>query len=90
MLTSDRPPSALGSPMKIFLSAVSRQFKPCRDALASDLRAVGTEVVVQEDFQQAGLSLLEKLEACIASSDRVIALGGDAYGWEPGDVVGAE
>jgi hypothetical protein len=24
--------------MKIFLSAVSSQFKPCRDALASDLR----------------------------------------------------
>jgi hypothetical protein len=33
--------------MKIFLSAVSGQFKACRDQLASDLRAVGAEVVVQ-------------------------------------------
>jgi hypothetical protein len=69
--------------MKIFLSAVSGQFKECRDALASDLRAVGAEVVVQEDFQQQGHTLLEKLERYIASCDRVIALIGDAYGWEP-------
>lgn len=69
--------------MRIFLSAVSGQFKDCRDALASDLRAVGAEVVVQEDFQQQGRTLLEKLEGYIASCDRVIALIGDAYGWEP-------
>ena len=69
--------------MKIFLSAVSGQFKECRDALASDLRAVGAEVVVQEDFQQQGRTLLEKLQRYIASCDRVIALIGDAYGWEP-------
>ena len=31
--------------------------------LASDLRAAGAEVVVQEDFQQHGRTLLEKLEA---------------------------
>ena len=69
--------------MKIFLSAVSSQFKACRNALRSDLSAVGAEVVVQEDFQQHGGSLLEKLERYIASCDRVIALIGDAYGWEP-------
>src|SRR5262249_20056852 len=69
--------------MKIFLSAVSGQFKACRDALASDLRAVGAEVAVQEDFQQHGGTLLEKLEKYIAGCDRVIALVGDAYGWEP-------
>lgn len=69
--------------MKIFLSAVTRQFKQCRDELASDLRAVGAEVVVQEEFQQYGGSLLVKLESYIASCDRVIALIGDAYGWEP-------
>jgi hypothetical protein len=40
--------------MRVFLSAVSGQFKECRDALAGDLRAVGAEVVVQEDFQQLG------------------------------------
>ena len=69
--------------MKIFLSAVSGQFKACRDALRSDLSAVGAEVVVQEDFQQHGASLLEKLERYIASCDRIIALVGDAYGYEP-------
>ena len=69
--------------MKIFLSAVSAQFKQCRDALASDLRAVGAEVVVQEDFQQQGRTLLEKLERYIASCDRVVTLIGDAYGCEP-------
>ncbi|MEQ6342084.1 MAG: DUF4062 domain-containing protein [Gammaproteobacteria bacterium] len=73
--------------MKIFLSAVSAQLKDCRDALASDLRAVGAEVVVQEDFQQHGRSLLEKLEQYIATCDRVIALVGDAYGWEPDEVA---
>jgi len=36
--------------MKIFLSAVTSQFKACRDALRSDLSAVGAEVVVQEDW----------------------------------------
>src|ERR1700747_897414 len=69
--------------MKIFLSAVSGQFQACRDALRSDLSAVGAEVVVQEDFQQHGASLLEKLEGYIASCDRAIALVGDAYGFEP-------
>jgi Domain of unknown function (DUF4062) len=68
--------------MKIFLSAVSGQFKACRDALSSNLSAVGAEVVVQEDFQQHGASLLEKLERYIASCDRIIALVGDAYGFE--------
>jgi hypothetical protein len=42
--------------MKIFLSAVSDQFKASRDALRSGLSAVGAEVVVQEDFQQHGAS----------------------------------
>jgi hypothetical protein len=60
--------------MKIFLSAVSSQFKACRDALRSDLSAIGAEVVVQEDFRQHGATLLEKLERYIASCDR-IAIG---------------
>ena len=35
------------------------------------------------DFQQHGASLLEKLERYITSCDRIIALVGDAYGFEP-------
>jgi DNA polymerase III delta prime subunit len=69
--------------MKIFLSAVSTEFEACRDALASDLRAVGAHVFVQREFTQQGRTLLEKLETYIAGCDRVIALVGNAYGWEP-------
>ena len=76
--------------MKIFLSAVSAQFKGCRDALASDLRAIGCEVRVQEDFQQGPRTLIERLEEYVAQCDRVIALVGDAYGFEAsGDAVPA-
>ena len=56
--------------MKIFLSCVSAQFKECRDALASDLRAIGCEVRVQEDFQQGPRTLIERLEAYVAQCDR--------------------
>lgn len=45
--------------MRIFISGVSGQFKICRDQVASDLRAVGAEVAVQEDFQQHGRALRE-------------------------------
>lgn len=62
---------------RIFLSAVSGQFKDCRDALASDLRAIGCEVRAQEDFQQGPRTLIEHLEEYIAQCDRVIALIGD-------------
>ena len=54
--------------MKIFLSAVSGHFKTCREALRSDLSAVGAQVVAQEDFQQHGASLPEKIERYIASA----------------------
>ncbi len=66
--------------MKVFLSAVSCQFKACRDALASDLRAIGCEVKVQEDFQQGAGNLIAQIESYVAQCDRVIAVVGDAYG----------
>jgi hypothetical protein len=69
--------------LKIFLSAVSSEFRECRQALASDLHATGYEVKVQEDFQMHGGTLLEGLESYIAGCDRVIALVGHAYGAEP-------
>ncbi len=73
--------------MKIFLSAVSGQFKACRNALASDLRAIGCEVKVQEDFQQGPRTLIEQIEQYVAQCDRVIALVGDAYGFESSGVA---
>src|ERR1051325_11857827 len=73
----------MANKIKVFLSAASSQFRDCRDAIASDLRAVGFEVKVQEDFQLTGFTLLEKLQHYIADCDRVIALIGTGYGWEP-------
>ncbi len=73
--------------MKIFLSAVSGQFKECRNALASDLRAIECEVKVQEDFQQGPRTLIEQLEQYVSRCDRVIALVGDAYGCEASGVA---
>ena len=72
--------------MKIFLSAVSAQFEAARHALASDLRAIGCEVKVQEDFQQGGGDLIRKLEAYVDGCDRVIAVIGDAFGFEAAGV----
>ncbi len=68
--------------MKVFISAVSAQFKDCRNALASDLRAIGCEVKVQEDFQGSPATLIGLIEAYVAQCDRVIAIVGDAYGTE--------
>jgi tetratricopeptide (TPR) repeat protein len=72
---------------KIFLSAVTGQFKECRDALASDLRAIDCEVKVQDDFQQGPRTLIERLEEYVAQCDRIIALLGDAYGSEASGVA---
>ncbi len=73
--------------MKIFLSAVSGQFKECRSALATDLRAIRCEVKVQEDFQQGPRTLIEQIDQYVAQCDRVIALVGDAYGYEASGVA---
>lgn len=66
--------------MKVFLSAVSKQFIACRNALASDLRAIGCEVKVQEDFRQGVGSLIAQIESYVAQCNRVIAIVGTAYG----------
>jgi hypothetical protein len=71
------------SGMAIFLSAVSAQFRECRDALSRDLRAIGNHVRVQEDFQQGPTTLIVTLQNYVAQCDRVIALVGNAYGLEP-------
>lgn len=71
------------SGMAIFLSAVSAQFRECREALSRDLRAIGNEVRVQEDFQQGPSTLIMTLQSYVGQCDRVIALVGNAYGLEP-------
>lgn len=61
--------------LKVFISTVSSQFKACRDALASDLRAIGCEVKVQEDFQQVPDTLIDQIEAYVDQCDRVDCIG---------------
>jgi hypothetical protein len=68
--------------MKIFISAVSSQFKECRTELASKLRNEHTFVKIQEDFAQGDL-LLQELENYIKSCDLFIAIIGNVYGAEP-------
>lgn len=84
---ADSPqPSGESSKMtaaQVFISAVSEQFKPCRDQLAADLRSAGFRVIVQEDLRQGSGMLLKKLEDTIASCDRVVVILGNAYGHEP-------
>lgn len=79
--SSHRTESRWSVTMKVFLSAVTAEFEACRNALASDLRAIGCEVKVQEDFKQGESTLLKTLENYIVSCDLVIALIGWAYGW---------
>lgn len=67
---------------KVFISAVTGQLKACRDAVASDLRAKGYEVKVQEDFQQGPRTLIEQIEQYIDACGLVVAIIGDAYGAE--------
>jgi hypothetical protein len=68
--------------LKVFISTVSSQFKECRDELAGDLRAIGCEVKVQEDFQQGPDTLIAQIENYVNQCDRVIAVIGTAYGCE--------
>ncbi|MGZ8189532.1 MAG: DUF4062 domain-containing protein [Methylosarcina sp.] len=68
--------------LKVFISTVSSQFKECREELASDLRAIGCEVKVQEDFQQGPDTLIAQIEAYVDQCDRVIAVVGTAFGCE--------
>jgi hypothetical protein len=74
------PPWSGGNVDEDLLSTVSGQFRECRQALASELYAMGVDVKVQENFQQGGYTLLEALQDYIDGCDRVIALVGHAYG----------
>jgi len=63
---------------RVFLSAVSSEFRRARSALGSDLRSRGLEVKVQEDFrQEAGTeTTLAKLHYYIAGCNAVVAIMG--------------
>jgi tetratricopeptide (TPR) repeat protein len=73
-------------PVRVFISCVSAEFKTYRLRLANQLGSVRDklfEVKVQEDFQQAGATLLESLADYIRNCDVVIHLVGEAAGDQP-------
>jgi tetratricopeptide (TPR) repeat protein len=72
--------------MRTFLSCVSSEFRSYRLKLANQLGALKgqpCEVRVQEDFQQGGFTLLDRLADYICECDLVVHLVGDACGSRP-------
>jgi tetratricopeptide (TPR) repeat protein len=72
--------------MKVFLSCVSGEFRSYRLRLANQLGALRGqpyEVKVQEDFEQGGFTLLDKLADYVRECDLVIHLAGDICGARP-------
>jgi tetratricopeptide (TPR) repeat protein len=65
---------------RIFLSAVSDEFRDYRDQLSHDLTRPNVEVKVQEDFKDLGSVTLDKLDVYIAACDAVVHLVGDMTG----------
>ncbi len=68
--------------MRIFISAVTSEFGKARDAIRSDFRARGHDVVVQSDFKQSPDSetLLGLLAECIRDCHAVICVVGKRAG----------
>ncbi len=66
--------------VRIFLSAVSAEFRSYRDALRHDLDRPDVTVKVQEDFIATGTETLDKLDVYIQQCDAVIHLVGDMTG----------
>ena len=73
------------APYKIFLSAVTSEFKAARELVASKLRARGLTVKVQEDFRQEADAdtTLRKLHNYVKDCDAVVAIMGRRSGGFP-------
>lgn len=68
---------------KLFLSAVSAEFRSYRELLAPDIRRAGVVLMVQEDFPVGSGTLLESLDDFIRECDAVIHLIGYRTGSVP-------
>jgi hypothetical protein len=66
--------------VRIFLSAVSSEFRSYRDRLAAKLKRPNLSVYVQEDFIAAGTETLDKLDDYIRECEAVVHLVGDMTG----------
>jgi hypothetical protein len=71
--------------VKIFLSAVSNEFRAYRQQLHADLTRHNVEVKVQEDFKDLGGDTFDKLDVYIAHCDAVVHLVGGMTGADPTD-----
>jgi hypothetical protein len=60
--------------VRIFLSAVSNEFRSYRDRLAAKLKRPNLSVHVQEDFIAAGTETLDKLDDYIRECEAVVHL----------------
>jgi tetratricopeptide (TPR) repeat protein len=66
--------------VRLFLSAVSEEFRSYRDALRNKLQRPNVTVHVQEDFIATGTETLDKLDLYIRDCDAIIHLIGDRTG----------
>ena len=66
--------------VRLFISAVSTEFKSYRDLLRGYLQRPNVTVHVQEDFIAGGLPTLDKLDTYIRQCDAVIHIIGDMTG----------
>jgi hypothetical protein len=66
--------------VRIFISAVSREFASYRDLLRSYLARPNVTVHIQEDFIAGGLPTLDKLDRYIKECDAIVHLVGDMTG----------
>ena len=71
--------------VQLFLSCVSDEFGPYRDALRGALTRPNVEVKIQEDFKALGGDTLMKLEAYIKRCEAVVHIVGDMTGSPPKD-----
>jgi hypothetical protein len=76
-------------PFRVFISAVSSECAAARAKVASDLRARGFEVKVQDDFRQEAdtRTTLEKLHRYISECDAVVSILGKRSGAFPPDMA---
>src|SRR5215813_9473713 len=75
--------------VRIFVSAVSGEFRSYREHCAAALKRSNVSVHVQEDFAAHGGGTLEKLDDTIRKSEAMVHLVGDMAGWlvAPADVA---
>ncbi len=66
--------------VRLFISAVSKEFLSYREALRKALQRHNVTALIQEDFIAGGLPTLDKLDLYIRDCDGVIHLAGDMTG----------